>query len=378
MEFKVNSKELEKHLNRIIPAVPSRTPMPILENFLFDIKDGLLTIYATDLEISIKSSFGIAAESDLTAVIPAKLLHSVVKSLGDTSIHFEFTENNKLILKTNRGTYTLSYLSATEYPEIPNFPGDKIDSEDLHEFSMNGEDLRGALEKAGFAISKEEMRPAMTGVLFQFEAEAGLRFVATDGHRLVNMLLKKYSVGFDEQYVVPERAVSVLLKILDEKDVKIYLSKTHISFILSDMELITRLIGQKYPDYTSVIPLENEFAMKVKTHDLYDVIKRMILFSLSGTRKVKFAIADMQLEVSAEDLDKGASADEKMECEYTGEPMDIGFNSGYMNDVLSHLVSEKELVFKLHSATKAVIIEPVEQKENVELLMLLMPVRLNN
>jgi DNA polymerase-3 subunit beta len=351
--------------------------MPILENFLFDIKDGLLTIYATDLEISIKSSFGIAAESDLTALVPAKLLHSVVKSLGDTSIHFEFTENNKLILKTNRGTYTLSYLNSTEYPEIPNFPGDRIDSEDLHEFSINGEELRSSLEKTVFAISKEEMRPAMTGVLFQFKEE-GLRLVATDGHRLVNMLLKKFAVDFEEQYVVPERAVSVLLKILDEKDVKLYLSKTHVSFVLSDMELITRLIGQKYPDYSSVIPLENEFTMKVKTQDIYNVIKRMILFSLSGTRKVKFSISETQLEISAEDLDKGASADETMECVYTGEPLDIGFNSGYMNDVLSHLVSEKELIFKLHSATKAVIVEPVEPKEDIDLMMLLMPVRLNN
>jgi DNA polymerase-3 subunit beta len=190
--------------------------------------------------------------------------------------------------------------------------------------------------------------------------------------------MKKYAVDFEEQYIVPERAVSVLLKILDEKDVKIYLSKTHVSFQLSDMELITRLIGQKYPDYNSVIPLENELSLKLKAHELYNVVKRMILFSLSGTRKVKFSVSETQLEISAEDLDKGASADETMECEYSGEPMDIGFNSGYMNDILSHLVSEKELIFKLHSPTKAVIIRPVEEKEDIDMMMLIMPVRLNS
>lgn len=377
MEFKVNSKELEKLLSKIIPAVPTRTPMPILENFLFEIKDGLLTVYATDLEISLKTSLKIVSEENLKILLPAKLLYDVVKSLKDTTIRFDIQGNGKINLVTDHGKYNLSYLDHEEFPEIPDFPNDSVDTEDLNEFSIVGSELRFAFEKSSFAMSKEEMRPAMMGTLFEFNDD-GLKFVATDGHRLVNFLNKNIKLNLDANYILPERAVSVLLKILDDKDVKIYLSKTHMSFKLNEYELISRLIKQKYPDYSSVIPLENEFILEVETKELHDVIKRMMLFSTSNTRRVKFSISEDNLEISAEDLDLGASGTENINCKYSGDAVDIGFNSAYVNDVLSHLSFEKKIIFKLHSATKAVIILPTEQKENYDLMMLLMPVRLNN
>lgn len=375
MEFKVNSKELEKLLTKIIPAVPTRTPMPILENFLFEIKDGKLTIHATDLEISLKSSLNVVAEENFEAVVPARLLYDVVRSLKETTILFSADNTGKLNLKTEKGSYTLSYTDPLEYPEIPSFPAEG--SEDISQFSINGNDLKYAFEKTAFAMSKEEMRPAMMGTLFDFEEE-GLRVVATDGHRLANLLLKKVNYGKVEQYIIPERAVSVLLKIFDSNDVKIFMSKTHMSFSLNDIELITRLIGQKYPDYQSVIPLENEFELKVKSRELHDAIKRMMLFSTSNTKRVKFSISNNNLEISAEDLDLGASGNENIECKYSGDSIDIGFNSAYVNDLLNHLDDEEEIIFKLHSPTKAVIVVPEKKKENEELMMLLMPVRLNN
>lgn len=375
MEFKVNSKELEKLLTKIIPAVPTRTPMPILENFLFEIKDGKFTIHATDLEISLKSSLNVVAEENFEAVVPARLLYDVVRSLKETTILFSADNTGKLNLKTEKGSYTLSYTDPSEYPEIPSFPAEG--SEDISQFSINGKDLKYAFEKTAFAMSKEEMRPAMMGTLFDFEEE-GLRVVATDGHRLANLLLKKINYGKVEQYIIPERAVSVLLKIFDSNDVKIFMSKTHMSFSLNDIELITRLIGQKYPDYQSVIPLENEFELKVKSRELHDAIKRMMLFSTSNTKRVKFSISNNNLEISAEDLDLGASGNENIECKYSGDSIDIGFNSAYVNDLLNHIDDEEEIIFKLHSPTKAVIVVPEKKKEDEELMMLLMPVRLNN
>jgi DNA polymerase-3 subunit beta len=375
MEFKVNSKELEKLLSKIIPAVPTRTPMPILENFLFEVKDGQLTIYATDLEISLKSSLNIVTDENIKIVVPARLLNDVVRSLKDTTIHFKLMANKKINIITDMGKYTISYLEADEFPEIPSVETEK-NAKDINEVLINGEELRSAFEKCAFAMSKEEMRPAMMGTLFEFRDD-GLRFVTTDGHRLVNMLNKNIKAAFNQQYVVPERAVSVLLKVLNEKDVKIHLTKTYVSFKLNDIELITRLISQKYPDYASVIPLENEFFMKVNTRDIHESIKRMMLFSTSSTRRVKFSIMTDALEISAEDLDIGASGEEKVICEYKGDALEIGFNSAYVNDVLTHLSSEEEIIFKLHSPTKAVVIEPVQKKENLDLMMLLMPVRLN-
>ena len=375
MEFKVNSKELEKLLSKIIPAVPTRTPMPILENFLFEVKDGQLTIYATDLEISLKSSLNIVSDENIKMVIPARLLNDVVKSLKDTTIHFKLLANKKININTDTGKYTLSYLDADEFPEIPTVDTDK-NIKDINEVIADGLELRTAFEKSAFAMSKEEMRPAMMGTLFEFNDD-GLRFVTTDGHRLVNLLNKNIKAAINQQYVIPERAVSVLVKILDEKEVKIHLTKTFVSFKLNDIELITRLIAQKYPDYASVIPLENEFLMKINTKEIHDSIKRMMLFSTSSTRRVKFSINQDSLEISAEDIDLGASGEEKVACEYKGDPLEIGFNSVYVNDVLTHLGSEEQIIFKLHSPTKAVIIEPVQKKENIDLMMLLMPVRLN-
>lgn len=375
MEFKVNSKELEKLLGKIIPAVPTRTPMPILENFLFEVKDGQLTVYATDLEISLKSSLNVVTEENIKLVVPARLLNDIVRTLKETTIHFKFSANKKLNLITDNGKYSLSYLDPEEYPEIPTINADNNNKE-INEVSISGIDLRQAFEKSAFAMSKEEMRPAMMGTLFEFN-EDGLRLVTTDGHRLVNLLKKNIKANFNQQYVIPERAVSVLMKVLDEKEVKIHLTKTYVSFKLSDIELITRLIAQKYPDYSSVIPLENEYLMRVNTKDVHESIKRMMLFSTSSTRRVKFSITKDNLDISAEDLDIGASGEEKVACSYNGEELEIGFNSAYVNDILNHLAGEEEITFKLHSPTKAVIIEPVQKKDNQDLLMLLMPVRLN-
>jgi len=151
MEFKVNSKELQKLLSKIIPAVPARTPMPILENFLFEIKDGQLTIYATDLEISLKSSLNIVADENIKVVVPARLLNDVVRSLSETTIHFKMMSNKKINLITDTGKYTISYLDADEFPEIPSVDSDKS-AKDINEVILNGVELRQAFEKSAFAM----------------------------------------------------------------------------------------------------------------------------------------------------------------------------------------------------------------------------------
>ena len=369
MEFKVNSKVLEKLLAKIIPAVPSRTPMPILENFLFDIKDGLLNVCATDLEIALRSSINVAADENLKMIVPARLLYDIIRSLDDTQIHFETESNLKLKLTTENGVYNLSYSLPEDFPAIPSVAEDR-------QIAFSGSDLKKAIDLTSFAMSKEDMRPAMTGMLLEFSVE-GLRFVATDGHRLVKYVNKNIKTEIEEQYVVPERAISVLTKLLGETDVKFCLSKTNISFQMGNLEFISRLIGEKYPAYNSVIPMENENLLKVKTPDLLSTIKRMVLFSTSSSKQVKFSLNKNSLEVSAEDIDHGSNAKENVNCEYKGEPMDIGFNTAYVNDVLSH-IEGTDIIFKLHSPTKACIIEPTAMKENEDLMMLLMPVRLNN
>ncbi len=369
MEFKVNSKVLEKLLSKIIPAVPTRTPMPILENFLFDIKEGELSVTATDLEIALRASINISSNGSYKMVIPARLLFDIIRSLGDTQINFEVETDSKLKLKTDNGVYNISFSSPEDFPEIPKISTEK-------EVKINGSELKKAIDQTSFAMSKEDMRPAMTGTLLEFTNE-GLRFVTTDGHRLVKYINKKITSENNEQYIVPERAITVLSKQLTDSDIVAYLSKTNISIHFNDLDFISRLIGEKYPAYSSVIPLENENLLKIKTDELHSAVKRMMLFSSSNSKQVKFSITKNKLELSAEDIDHGANAKESILCEYAGEPMDIGFNTAYVSDILSH-VNNKEIIFKLHSPTKACIIEPTDIKEDEDLMLLLMPVRLNN
>jgi len=369
MEFKVNSKILEKTLSKIIPAVPARTPMPILENFLFEIKGGLLVIYATDLEIFLKSSINVAADENMNIVVPARLMYDIVRSMDDVQISFSVDGNSKLKLTTENGVYNISFSPSDDFPESPTVAKSK-------EIVLSGKDLKRAIDQTSFAMSKEDMRPAMTGTLLEFTSE-GLKFVTTDGHRLVRLVYKNVKSGAEEQYIIPERAISVLSKLLAEADVKIFLGKSHISFIISDVEFSSRLIAEKYPAYSSVIPLENENLLKVKRHDLLSTIKRMMLFSSTSSKQVKFSISKNNIVVSAEDIDQGSNAVETISCEYSGEQIDIGFNTQYVNDILTH-VDDEEVLFKLHSPTKACIIEPGKKQDGEDLMLLLMPVRLNN
>ena len=368
MEFKVNSKILEKLLSKIIPAVPTRTPMPILENFLFEIKGGLLIVCATDLEISLKSSINVTSDENISIVIPARLLYDVVRSMDDVQINFNVEGNAKLKLTTENGVYNISYSPSEDFPETTSVSKSK-------EITISGKDLKKAIDQTSFAMSKEDMRPAMTGTLLEFTSD-GLRFVTTDGHRLVRFIYKNIKTGTEEQYIIPERAISVLSKLLGETDVKIYLVKSHISFIISDVEFSSRLIAEKYPAYGSVIPLENENILRINRHDLHSTVKRMMLFSSSTSKQVKFSISKNNVVVSAEDIDMGSNAVENISCEYNGEQMDIGFNTQYVNDILTH-VEDEEVLFKLHSPTKACIIEPGKKLEGEDIMLLLMPVRLN-
>lgn len=369
MKFNANSKSLEKLLSKVFPAIPTRTPQPVLENFLFEIENGKLSVSATDLDLALKSSTSINASENARFIIPAKLLYEIVKSLGDTSIDFETEDNSKLKMKTDFGVYSIGFNIADEYPKITSLQGGK-------NFSISGEELKKILNKTTFAVSKESVRPAMMGILFEFMSDA-YRVVSTDGHRLV-----RYTTTIDHeigevQRIIPEKAVTVLSKLLSDEKVSMMFSDSIATFSIDDTEMTTKLINQKYPDYNSVIPLVNENTLRVNKDDLLSAVRRMLLFSTSTYHQVKISLTEGNLEISAEDLDHGSSAKEVIMCEYKGDQMDIGFNTLFLFDMLSHLDS-KDALFKLNNPTKAVTIEPSEQGNTVDVLMLIMPVRVNN
>ncbi|MCF8266735.1 MAG: DNA polymerase III subunit beta [Ignavibacteriales bacterium] len=374
MKFKVNSTEFEKVLSKVIPAVPTRTPMSVLENLAIEIKDSLMTISGSDLEIVLRASLQVEADSDISILTPAKLLYDVIKNLQDTALDITISDGFKLQIKTRNGEYSVAGLDHAQYPQIPDFP-----KEENNPFSIaiKGTELKNILEKTVYIISKEEVRAALRGVLFDFSQD-GMRFVATDGHRLVNYLKRDLAFEDAAQYVVPEKALIILTKVLEDHEVKISFSGSFVSFVLPGIELIGRLITQKYPDYAGVIPLSNEMSLQLNTRELLNTVKRLLPFTSGNLRKIKLFLESDSMQVTAEDMDIGNSAKEMLPCSYSNDPMEIGFNATLLNDLLIHSVEYNELLFKINTPNKAVIIEPVDRKENQELMLLLMPIRLNN
>ncbi len=376
MNFKVNSKELEKALSKVFPAVPTKTPVQILENFYFDISDGILSIYGTDLELAAKATLNVVADSDFKGVISARKLYDTVRSLDDTLLYFDVLEDTKRIKITwEKGEYLLSYISAQEFPEIPVFPS--AEDESVFSISINGPDMKYAIEKTLFAVSKESFRPAMMGVLFEF-SEEGLRFVSTDGHRLISLLFKNYSVEQPESYVVSSDVITILQKVLDDGEIKMFFTKSHVAFRLNDIELIARLIDERYPDYKSIIPLENEYDFSFNPSRLLSSVKRVIKVVSDPLKKVNFNLVEEgDIEINTDDSEMGDFAMEKISGSYKGEDMKIAFNGNYLIEILTHLSDLEQVSMKLRMPNKPVLISPVEEEENRELTMLLMPLRLN-
>lgn len=369
MKFNINSRILEKLLAKVLPVVPTKTTQPILEYFYIVIKANKLLVYATDNEIAIKATSYINAEEEFEGVVPARLLYDIVKSLGDEDVRFEASPDFKLKIKTDNGQYFLTYMTNVEYPVLTAPPKET-------KITFLANELKRAFDFTTYAISKEPTRPAMTGELIEI-SEEGVKFVATDGHRLIRYLYKAHESEPLQQYIIPEKAVHIMSKLLEEGEVILYPDETVLGVELENIEMITKLIAHKYPDYNSVIPLDNDKLMKINKQKLLTSIKRMLYFGATNFHQVRFTIYEDTLEVSTDDAEKGNRGVDRIPCEFNGDTMEIAFNTSYLADVLTHIDGD-EVLFKINLPTKAIIVVPSQQNPKEDLLTLIMPVRLNN
>lgn len=368
MVFRANSKDIHKLLSSVFPAVPGRTTLQILEKFLVETDSGLLTVTASDEQIRLKASIPVESDQNIAAVIDAKFLLDLVSSFQDTTVTCQKESDTQLILKTDTGNYEVSYSSADEYPPL------KVDDQDTI-IELDGQILKSAIDTGAFAITKGAMRVAMQGMSVEL-TDAGLRFVMTDGHRLVKIVKNNIIFENEDQFTIPERAVTVLPKILHDGAISIRMNKRSAHFKLGAVELFTRLIDEKFPDYNSVIPVQNENHLFLNREALLRSIERMLIFRSGAQPLVKLTIEADSVEVSSEDIDRGSNAKDVLPCNYQGTPMTIGFNTTYLRDVLTH-IRAAEVVIKMSTPSRAAVIEPAVQPEDENLLMLLMPLRLN-
>jgi DNA polymerase-3 subunit beta len=370
MKFTANSVELQRSLSKLGGVIQAKSTMPILETILVELLKDTLTMTATDMALSLTVTMPVQGMEDGKLAIPAKRLVDTIRSLPDTSAQFSIdTTSNKVKITTENGEYSLTGESAKDFPAVPPFKG-------TEEIKLENVALRKIIQKTVFAVSVDELRPAMMGVLLQ--AKGGeLRAVSTDGHRLVKLQYKcDPPIVLNRDIVIPAKALAVLSKSLEEGETTISVGDTHIRFSFDKSFLVSRLIDETYPNYESVIPTDNTKVMTVNREAMVSSIRRVALYASATTHQVRFDINGDALQVTAQDIDFGGDAREKIACNYSDGTMEIGFNSTYLVDILTHLDGDN-VTFKFSTPTRAGLISPTEESDREVVIMLVMPVRLN-
>jgi DNA polymerase III subunit beta len=371
MKFTANTVELQRTLSKLGGVIQTKSTMPILETILVELVKDMLTLTATDMALSLTVTMSVDGMEDGKVAIPAKRFVDTIRSLPDTSAKFNIdTGTNKIKITTEFGEYSLTGESAKDFPVVPPFRG-------TEEVRLDNVTLRKIIHKTVFAVSVDELRPAMMGVLLQ--AHGGeLRAVSTDGHRLVKFQYKcDPPVALQKDIVIPAKALIVLSKSLDEGECAISVGETHIRFSFDKSFLVSRLIDETYPNYESVIPTDNTKAMTVNREEMISSIRRVALYASATTHQVRFDIGSSALHITAQDIDFGGDAKEKIKCNFSDGTMEIGFNSTYLIDILTHLDGEN-VTFRFSTPTRAGLISPADQSEREAVIMLVMPVRLNS
>lgn len=370
MKFTANSVELQRTLSKLGGVIQTKSTMPILETILVELAKDTLTMTATDMALSLTVTMPVQGTEDGRVAIPAKRLVDTMRSLPDTSASFNIeTASNKVRITTESGEYNLTGESAKDFPTVPAFKG-------TEEIKLDNVTLRKIIQKTAFAVSVDELRPAMMGVLLQ--AHGGeLRAVSTDGHRLVKFQYKcEPPLALKRDVVIPAKALIVLSKSLEEGECTLSVGDTHVRFSFDKSILVSRLIDESYPNYESVIPSDNTKAMTVNRDAMIQSIRRVALYASATTHQVRFDINGGVLQITAQDIDFGGDAKEKIKCNYSDGTMEIGFNSTYLVDILTHLDGD-EVTFRFSTPTRAGLISPAEESDRESVIMLVMPVRLN-
>lgn len=369
MKFTVGTSDLQRILGKLGGVIPSKSPMPILETFLFELVNSTLSITATDQIISSTITLQVKGEEDGRIAIPAKRLSDMIRSLPPTDAVFTIdVALNRVKITTATGDYSLTGEPAREYPQVPEFVG-------TTETKLESGVLRKIVHRTSFAVSTDELRPPMMGILLQTNGKE-IRAVATDGHRLSRFIYRpEKGADLGRDVIVPAKAMGILVKGLEAGACTVSTSATHVRFSYDQTVLVSRLIEETYPNYEVVIPKENNRLLTIKRDDLINAIRRVSLFASASNHQVRFDLVQNGLKLSAQDADAGGEAHEALECQYDAEPMEIGFNATYLLDILTHIEAE-QVVMRFSAPTRAGIVGPSESPENEDTLMLIMPVRL--
>ncbi|MDO3625876.1 DNA polymerase III subunit beta [Mucilaginibacter sp. BT774] len=372
MRFIVSTSTLLKQLQSVSGALSNSTVLPILENFLFEIKDGNLTISATDLQTSMTTSLTVEAKENGRIAIPSRILLDTLKSLPEQPIAFNIDDTTFAIeINAGDGKYKLSGENGEDFPKIPVV-------ENASSVNLPASVLAEAINKTIFAVSNDELRPAMTGVYCQLSTSS-LTFVSTDAHKLVRYRRKDAKAASTASFILPKKALNLLKSALPSEDINVSVeyNSTSAFFKFSNINLVCRLIDERYPDYEAVIPKNNPNKLTIDRQAFLSSLNRVAIYANKTTHQVRLKISGSELNISSEDIDFANEAHERLSCQYDGEDIEIGFNAKFLIEMLKNLSCE-EVMLEMSTPNRAGLLLPQNGDENEDVLMLVMPVMLNS
>ena len=373
MRFTLSSSLLNNRLQTLAKVINSKNALPILDSFLFEVRNNQIIITASDSETVMKSTIVLDyCDGEGTFAVPNRTILDAVKELAEQPLTFEVnTEKRSIQISYQNGIYKFTTQDADEDPRTQSIP------DGANVISVDASVLNDNITRSIFATAQDELRPVMNGIYFDLTPE-GLAIVASDGHKLVRN--KNFTIKSDipASFIMPKKPANLLKNVLakDSGDVVIKFDDRSAEISFSDGMLACRLIEGRYPNYNSVIPQNNPNQLTIDRKSLIGTLRRVLPFASESSQLIRFHLEAGKLELSSEDIDFATSAKEEIACEYTGQNMNIGFKGSSLSEILSNLDSE-EVIIQLADPSRAGIIVPAEQPENEDVLMLIMPMLLN-
>ena len=376
MKFIISSSELLSHLQRVSKAISGKSTIPILDSFLFDLNNNVLSITASDLESTLVTKIELEnIEGEGKIALEAKRLLDILKEFPEQPLTFEIdTESLATVILSENGKFSVVGSPGEEYPKYPELSDDSTIS-----LNVSAELLDSGINKTVFATANDELRPVMNGIYFAMNPD-GITFVASDSHKLVRYKRTDANSDNESSFILPKKPANLLKGLLAtaEDEVTVSFDTKNAVFSFNEFKLICRLTEGKYPNYESVIPNDNPNKLIINRTDLFNTVKRVSVFSNQASNLIKLHLTENEITVSAQDIDFSISAHERLNCRYEGDNMEIGFKSVFLMEILSNLDPD-EVVFELSDPSRAGLILPFgSDSDNEDVLMLLMPMMINS
>ncbi len=375
MKFVASSTELLSHLQAISRVISSKNTLPILDNFLFNLSGNELEITASDLESTLITKMRLDnIDGAGTIALPARILLDTLKEFSEQPLTFDInTDTMAVVINSENGRFSVVGQNGVDFPVLPT-----IRTEKRFSFNIGSDVLLNGINRTLFATADDELRPVMGGIFVEASTEK-ITFVASDAHKLVKYERNDAKADDNSSFILPKKPASLLKNILPKETgmVAVEFDDRNAFFTLADYRVVCRLVEGNYPNYNSVIPKNNPRKVTIDRVELYNILRRVSVFSNQASNLIKLQFAPNQITVSAQDIDFSISAYERHKCLYEGDEMEIGFKSVFLLEILAN-ISSQDVVIELADPTRAGLFLPAEaENESEDLLMLLMPMMIN-